>query len=433
MTKNFVEELRWRGMLAQIMPGTEEQLQKEMTTAYLGTDPTADSLHIGHLCGIMMLRHLQRCGHKPIILVGGATGMIGDPSGKSQERNLLDDQTLYHNQECIKAQVAKFLDFDTNEPNSAEMVNNYDWMKDFTFLDFAREVGKHITVNYMMAKESVQQRLNGTARDGLSFTEFTYQLLQGYDFLYLYQHKGCKLQLGGNDQWGNMTTGTELIRRTLGNEVETFALTCPLITKADGKKFGKTETGNIWLDPKRTSPYKFYQFWLNVSDEDAKRYIKIFTLLDKQTIDDLIAEHDAAPHLRILQKRLAQEVTVMIHSQEEYEKAVEASNILFGGATSEALRKLDEQTLLQVFEGVPQYKIARAELIGLPFIELCAERSDIFPSKGECRKMVQAGGVSLNKEKVADPMRAIAESDLIDGKYLLVQKGKKNYYLVIAE
>ena len=431
--KNFVEELKWRGMLAQIMPGTEEFLQKQMVSAYLGTDPTADSLHIGHLCGIMMLRHLQRCGHKPYLLVGGATGMIGDPSGKSQERNLLDADTLYHNQEAIKKQVSKFLDFDGNEPNKAEMVNNYDWMKDFTFLDFAREVGKHITVNYMMAKDSVQKRLNREARDGLSFTEFTYQLLQGYDFLYLYQRHGVQLQLGGNDQWGNMTTGTELIRRTLGSEAEAYCLTCPLITKADGKKFGKTESGNIWLDRNRTTPYAFYQFWLNTSDEDAKRYIKIFTLLDKQTIDDLIAEHDAAPHLRILQKRLAQEVTVMIHSQEEYEKAVEASNILFGGATSEALRKLDEQTLLQVFEGVPQYKIARAELIGLPFIELCAERSDIFPSKGECRKMVQAGGVSLNKEKVADPMRAIAESDLIDGKYLLVQKGKKNYYLVIAE
>ena len=418
-------------MLHTMMPGTEELLEKEQVTAYLGIDPTADSLHIGHLCGVMMLRHLQRCGHKPLALVGGATGMIGDPSGKSAERNLLDEDTLRHNQECIKKQLAKFLDFESDAPNRAELVNNYDWMKDFTFLDFAREVGKRITVNYMMAKDSVQKRLNGEARDGLSFTEFTYQLIQGYDFLYLNTHKNCKLQMGGSDQWGNMTTGTELIRRTTGGEA--YALTCPLITKADGGKFGKTESGNIWLDPRYTSPYKFYQFWLNTSDEDAKRYIKIFTLLDKQTIDDLIAEHDAAPHLRILQKRLAQEVTVMIHSQEEYEKAVEASNILFGGATSEALRKLDEQTLLQVFEGVPQYKIARAELIGLPFIELCAERSDIFPSKGECRKMVQAGGVSLNKEKVADPMRAIAESDLIDGKYLLVQKGKKNYYLVIAE
>ena len=428
---NFVEELKWRGMVHDMMPGTEEQLQKEVTTAYVGIDPTADSLHIGHLVSVMILRHFQRCGHKPIALIGGATGMIGDPSGKSAERNLLTEETLRHNQECIKRQLSKFLDFDSDAPNAAELVNNYDWMKDFKFLDFAREVGKHITVNYMMAKDSVKRRLNGEARDGLSFTEFTYQLLQGYDFLHLYETKNCKLQMGGSDQWGNITTGTELIRRTNGGEA--FALTCPLITKADGGKFGKTESGNVWLDARYTSPYKFYQFWLNTSDEDAKRYIKIFTLLDKQTIDDLIAEHDAAPHLRILQKRLAQEVTVMIHSQEEYEKAVEASNILFGGATSEALRKLDEQTLLQVFEGVPQYKIARAELIGLPFIELCAERSDIFPSKGECRKMVQAGGVSLNKEKVTDPLRAIAESDLIDGKYLLVQKGKKNYYLVIAE
>ena len=386
--KNFVEELKWRGMLAQIMPGTEEYLLEHTVSAYLGTDPTADSLHIGHLCGIMMLRHLQRCGHKPYLLVGGATGMIGDPSGKSAERNLLDAETLYHNQEAIKKQASKFLDFDGTAPNKAEMVNNYDWMKGITFLDFIRDIGKCITVNYMMAKDSVKKRFNGEG-DGMSFTEFTYQLVQGYDFLHLYETMNCKIQLGGADQWGNITTGTELIRRKAGGEA--FALTCPLITKADGTKFGKTESGNVWLDPRYTSPYKFYQFWLNTSDEDAKRYIKIFTLLDKQTIDDLIAEHDAAPHLRILQKRLAQEVTVMIHSQEEYEKAVEASNILFGGATSEALRKLDEQTLLQVFEGVPQYKIARAELIGLPFIELCAERSDIFPSKGECRKMVQGG------------------------------------------
>ena len=430
--KDFINELTWRGMIHSVMPGTEEQLRKEMTTAYLGIDPTADSLHIGHLCGVMMLRHLQRCGHKPIVLVGGATGMIGDPSGKSAERNLLDEETLRHNQEAIKKQLSRFIDFDSDAPNAAALVNNYDWMKEFTFLDFIRDIGKCITVNYMMAKDSVKKRFNGEG-DGMSFTEFTYQLVQGFDFLHLYQTMNCKVQLGGADQWGNITTGTELIRRKLGAEAEAFGITCPLITKADGTKFGKTESGNVWLDARYTSPYKFYQFWLNVSDEDAKRYIKIFTLLDKQTIDDLIAEHDAAPHLRILQKRLAQEVTVMIHSQEEYEKAVEASNILFGGATSEALRKLDEQTLLQVFEGVPQYKIARAELIGLPFIELCAERSDIFPSKGECRKMVQAGGVSLNKEKVADPMRAIAESDLIDGKYLLVQKGKKNYYLVIAE
>ena len=429
MEKNFVEELRWRGMLAQIMPGTEEQLQKEMTTAYLGTDPTADSLHIGHLCGIMMLRHLQRCGHKPIILVGGATGMIGDPSGKSQERNLLDDQTLYHNQECIKAQVARFLDFDTDAPNRAELVNNYDWMKDFTFLDFAREVGKHITVNYMMAKESVQQRLNGTARDGLSFTEFTYQLLQGYDFLYLYQHKGCKLQLGGNDQWGNMTTGTELIRRTLGNEVETFALTCPLITKADGKKFGKTETGNIWLDPKRTSPYKFYQFWLNVSDDDAERYIKIFTSLDRETIEALVEEHRQDPGRRTLQRRLAEEVTVMVHSREALDAAIEASSILFGKSTKESLLKLDEQTLLDIFEGVPQHDIEAAQL-GQPAVELLTQAAPVFASKGEMRKLVQGGGVSINKEKLTEFDRPITADDLIDGKYLLVQRGKKNYTLI---
>ena len=429
MKKNFVEELKWRGMLAQIMPGTEELLQKEMVTAYLGTDPTADSLHIGHLCGIMMLRHLQHCGHKPVILVGGATGMIGDPSGKSQERNLLNDETLRHNQECIKQQVAKFLDFDSIEPNAAEMVNNYDWMKDFTFLDFAREVGKHITVNYMMAKESVQQRLNGTARDGLSFTEFTYQLLQGYDFLYLYKNKGCKLQLGGNDQWGNMTTGTELIRRTLGNEVETFALTCPLITKADGKKFGKTESGNIWLDPKRTTPYKFYQFWLNVSDDDAARYIKIFTSLDKETIDALIAEHQQDPGRRVLQKRLAEEVTILVHSREALDMAIEASNILFGKSTKDSLMKLDEQTLLDIFEGVPQFEISKDQL-GQPAVDLFTQAAQVFASKGEMRKLVQGGGVSINKEKLAAFDRAISADDLIDGKYLLVQRGKKNYYLI---
>ena len=427
--KNFVEELKWRGMLAQIMPGTEELLQQEMVTAYLGTDPTADSLHIGHLCGIMMLRHLQHCGHKPIILVGGATGMIGDPSGKSQERNLLNDETLRHNQECIKKQVAKFLDFDTDAPNKAEMVNNYDWMKDFTFLDFAREVGKHITVNYMMAKESVQQRLNGTARDGLSFTEFTYQLLQGYDFLYLYQHKGCKLQLGGNDQWGNMTTGTELIRRTLGNEVETFALTCPLITKSDGKKFGKTESGNIWLDPKRTTPYKFYQFWLNVSDEDAERYIKIFTSLDHETIDALVEEHKQDPGRRVLQKRLAEETTVLVHSKEALDMAVEASNILFGKSTKDSLLKLDEQTLLDIFDGVPHFSVS-ADQLGQPAVEIFTQAAPVFASKGEMRKLVQGGGVSLNKEKLTAFDRVITSEDLIDGKYLLVQRGKKNYYLL---
>ena len=430
--KNFIEELKWRGMLAQIMPGTEELLQKEMVTAYLGTDPTADSLHIGHLCGIMMLRHLQHCGHKPIILVGGATGMIGDPSGKSQERNLLNDETLRHNQECIKNQVAKFLDFDTDAPNRAEMVNNYDWMKNFTFLDFAREVGKHITVNYMMAKESVQQRLNGTARDGLSFTEFTYQLLQGYDFLYLYQHKGCKLQLGGNDQWGNMTTGTELIRRTLGNEVETFALTCTLITKSDGKKFGKTESGNIWLDPKRTTPYKFYQFWLNVSDDDAERYIKIFTSLDKATIDALVEEHKQDPGRRLLQKRLAEETTVLVHSQEALDMAIEASNILFGKSTKDSLLKLDEQTLLDIFDGVPHFNVT-ADQLGQPAVEILTQTAPVFSSKGEMRKMVQGGGVSLNKEKLAAFDRVITSDDLIDGKYLLVQRGKKNYYLITVK
>ncbi len=431
--KNFVEELRWRGMLAQIMPGTEEFLQKGMATAYLGTDPTADSLHIGHLCGIMMLRHLQRCGHKPIILVGGATGMIGDPSGKSQERNLLDTETLYHNQECIKQQVARFLDFDSTEPNAAEMVNNYDWMKDFTFLDFARLVGKHITVNYMMAKESVQQRLNGTARDGLSFTEFTYQLLQGYDFLHLYRTKNCQLQLGGNDQWGNMTTGTELIRRTLGAEAEAYALTCPLITKADGKKFGKTESGNVWLDRKRTTPYAFYQFWLNVSDDDAEKYIKIFTSLDKPTIDALTEEHKQDPGRRILQRRLAEEVTVMVHSKEDLDMAVEASGILFGKATKESLLRLDEQTLLDVFDGVPHFTLSKDQL-GQPAVEiLTLDGAKVFQSKGEMRKMVQGGGVSLNKEKLEAFDLLITADDLIDGKYLLVQRGKKNYFLITVK
>ena len=429
-TKNFIEELEWRGMIHTIMPGAKEQLEKEMTTAYLGIDPTADSLHIGHLVGVMILKHFQMCGHRPLALIGGATGMIGDPSGKSQERNLLDEPTLRHNQEAIKRQLAKLLDFE-DAPNAAVLVNNYDWMKDISFLEFIRDIGKCITVNYMMAKDSVKKRFSGEG-DGMSFTEFTYQLVQGFDFLHLYQTMNCKVQLGGADQWGNITTGTELIRRKLGSEAEAFAITCPLITKADGTKFGKTESGNVWLDPRYTSPYKFYQFWLNVSDEDAKRYIRIFTLLDRETVEALTAEHEAAPHLRILQKRLAQEITTMIHSKEEYEKAVEASAILFGGSTSEALRKLDEETLLQVFEGVPQFRIARAEL-GLPFVDLCAEKAQVFPSKGECRKMVQGGGVSLNKEKVADAAREVTEADLIAGKYLLVQKGKKNYFLLIAE
>lgn len=431
--KNFVEELKWRGMLAQIMPGTEEYLMENMVSAYLGTDPTADSLHIGHLCGIMMLRHLQRCGHKPYLLVGGATGMIGDPSGKSQERNLLDSETLYHNQEAIKRQCAKFLDFDGREPNKAELVNNYDWMKDFTFLDFARTVGKHITVNYMMAKESVQQRLNGTARDGLSFTEFTYQLLQGYDFLHLYRHNGVRLQLGGNDQWGNMTTGAELIRRTLGNESQAYALTCPLITKADGKKFGKTESGNVWLDRDRTTPYTFYQFWLNVSDQDAERYIKIFTDLDRQTIADLAAEHAQDPGRRSLQRRLAEEVTTMVHSKEDLDIAIAASNILFGKATKDELARLDEATLNDVFKDVPHYDVDKSRL-GAKAIDLfCADGMSIFPSKGEMRKLVKGGGVSLNKEKLTAFDRPVTADDLIDGKYLLVQRGKKNYYLITVK
>ena len=429
---NFVEELKWRGMVHNMMPGTEELLEKEMVTAYLGIDPTADSLHIGHLCGVMMLRHFQRCGHKPLALVGGATGMIGDPSGKSQERNLLDEDTLRHNQECIKKQLGKFLDFESDAPNKAELVNNYDWMKDFTFLEFARTVGKHITVNYMMAKDSVQKRLNGEARDGLSFTEFTYQLLQGYDFLHLYETRNCKLQLGGSDQWGNITTGAELIRRTNGGEV--FALTCPLVTKADGTKFGKTESGNVWLDPKYTSPYKFYQFWLNVSDEDAERYIKIFTSLSKEEIDALTVEHKQAPHLRTLQKRLAKEVTVMVHSEEDYNAAVEASGILFGNATSESLKKLDEDTLLSVFEGVPQFEVSKADIeAGIKAVDLFVEKAPVFPSKGEMRKLVQGGGVSLNKEKLTAFDQPVAASDLLNGKYLLVQRGKKNYYLIIAK
>ena len=410
----------------------EELLNKEQVTAYVGIDPTADSLHIGHLCGIMMLRHFQRCGHKPLALIGGATGMIGDPSGKSAERNLLDEATLRHNQECIKKQLSKFLDFESEIPNKAELVNNYDWMKDFSFLDFAREVGKHITVNYMMAKDSVQKRLNGEARDGLSFTEFTYQLLQGYDFLHLYQTKNCKLQMGGSDQWGNITTGSELIRRKAGGEA--FALTCPLITKADGGKFGKTESGNIWLDPKYTSPYKFYQFWLNVSDDDAAKYIKIFTSIEKDEIEALIEEHAQAPHLRILQKRLAKEVTVMVHSEQDYNAAVEASGILFGNSTSEALKKLDEDTLLAIFEGVPQFEISRDLLTqGVKAVDLFVDNAAIFASKGEMRKLVQGGGISLNKEKLTAFDKEITVADLLDDKYLLVQKGKKNYYLVIAK
>lgn len=429
---NFIEELTWRGMIHTMMPGTDEQLSKEMTTAYLGIDPTADSLHIGHLCGVMMLRHFQRCGHKPLALIGGATGMIGDPSGKSAERNLLDEATLRHNQEAIKKQLSKFLDFDSDAPNRAEMVNNYDWTKDVSFLDFAREIGKHITVNYMMAKDSVQKRLNGEARDGLSFTEFTYQLLQGFDFLHLYENKNCKLQLGGSDQWGNITTGAELIRRKLGGEV--FALTCPLITKADGGKFGKTESGNVWLDPRYTSPYKFYQFWLNVSDADAEKYLKIFTFLSKEEIEALVEEHNQDPGARPLQKRLAKEVTTMVHSAKDYEAAVEASQILFSNSAGEALKALDERTLLDIFDGVPRFTVAKADVeAGIPVLDLLAVTTQVFPSKGEARKMIQGGGVSVNKEKLTDPSAVITADSLIDGKYIHIQRGKKNHFLLIAE
>ena len=417
-------------MIHDIMPGTEEQLAKEMTTAYVGIDPTADSLHIGHLVSVMILKHFQRCGHKPIFLVGGATGMIGDPSGKSLERNLLDEQTLRRNQEGIRRQLERLVDFSSDEPNAAELVNNYDWMKEFSFLEFIRDIGKCITVNYMMAKDSVKKRFNGEG-DGMSFTEFTYQLVQGTDFLHLYQHKNCKLQMGGSDQWGNITTGTELIRRKTGGEA--FALTCPLIKKADGTKFGKTESGNVWLDPRYTSPYKFYQFWLNVSDEDAERYVKIFTMLDRETIEGLVAAHREAPHLRGLQKALAREVTCMVHGEEEYRRAVEASEILFGGATAEALRGIDEQTFLQVFEGVPRFEISRPLIEGgIGFLALCTEHAAVFPSKGEARKLIQGGGVSLNKRKIAAVDCMVGSADLLSGRYLLVQKGKKNYYLIVV-
>ena len=417
-------------MIHDIMPGTEEQLAKEMTTAYVGIDPTADSLHIGHLVSVMILKHFQRCGHKPIFLVGGATGMIGDPSGKSLERNLLDEQTLRRNQEGIRRQLERLVDFSSDEPNAAELVNNYDWMKEFSFLEFIRDIGKCITVNYMMAKDSVKKRFNGEG-EGMSFTEFTYQLVQGTDFLHLYQHKNCKLQMGGSDQWGNITTGTELIRRKTGGEA--FALTCPLIKKADGTKFGKTESGNVWLDPRYTSPYKFYQFWLNVSDEDAERYVKIFTMLDRETIEGLVAAHREAPHLRGLQKALAREVTCMVHGEEEYRRAVEASEILFGGATAEVLRGIDEQTFLQVFEGVPRFEISRPLIEGgVGFLALCTEHAAVFPSKGEARKLIQGGGVSLNKRKIAAVDCMVGSADLLSGRYLLVQKGKKNYYLIVV-
>ena len=430
---NFIEELTWRGMIHSVMPGTEDQLNKEMTTAYLGIDPTADSLHIGHLVGVMMLKHLQRAGHKPIALIGGATGMIGDPSMKSQERKLIDEETLRHNQEAIKKQLSKFLDFDSDAPNAAELVNNYDWMKNFSFLEFIRDIGKHITVNYMMAKDSVKKRLSGESREGMSFTEFSYQLLQGFDFLHLYQTRNCRLQLGGSDQWGNMTTGTELIRRKTGEE-NVFAITCPLITKADGGKFGKTESGNVWLDARYTSPYKFYQFWLNVSDADAEKYIKIFTALSREEIEELKKQQEADPGQRPLQKRLAQEITTMVHSAEDYEAAVEASQILFSNKAGEILHKIDEDTLLAVFEGVPTFEVERADIeAGIKLADLLVDKAPVFPSKGELRKLAQGGGFAINKEKVADPYAPASTGMLLNDKYILVQKGKKNYYLIIAK
>jgi tyrosyl-tRNA synthetase len=429
---NFVEELRWRGMIQEIMPGTEEQLQKELTAGYVGIDPTADSLHIGHLVGVMMLKHLQRAGHKPIALIGGATGMIGDPSMKSSERKLLDEETLQKNQAGIKKQLAKFLDFDSDMPNAAELVNNYDWMKEFTFLDFIRDIGKHLTVNYMMAKDSVKKRLSSESKEGMSFTEFSYQLLQGYDFLHLYKEKNCRLQMGGSDQWGNITTGSELIRRTVGGEA--FALVCPLITKADGGKFGKTESGNVWLDSRYTSPYQFYQFWLNVSDGDAEKYIKIFTDISKEEIDTLVVKHQEAPHQRSLQRRLAEEVTTMVHSREALEAAIEASGILFGNSTADALRKIDEETLLQIFEGVPQFTISKEKVAqGVKAVDLFTEDAQVFPSKGEMRKLVQSGGVMINKEKLNSFDEIIDSNYLISNKYILAQRGKKNYFLLIVE
>lgn len=428
---NFVEELRWRGMIHDIMPGTEEQLAKEQTTAYVGIDPTADSLHVGHLVSVMMMKHFQMAGHKPIFIIGGATGMIGDPSGKSQERNLLDEETIRRNMEGIHAQLSRFIDFNSSASNAATMLNNYDWMKKFSFLDFIREIGKHITVNYMMSKDSVKRRLSGECSDGMSFTEFTYQLVQGYDFLYLRKNYNCLLQMGGSDQWGNITTGGELIRRKEG--LEAFGLTWPLMTKSDGKKFGKTESGNIWLDPKRTSPYKFYQFWLNSTDEDAARYIKIFTILPPAEIDALIAEHSEAPHLRKLQKTLAKEITCLIHGEENYEAALEASQILFGNATSETLKKIDEDTFLAVFEGVPQYEISAADLkSGIGMVDFLADKTTIMTSKGEARRALKGNGISINKEKVNEES-VLNESHLIDGKYILAQSGKKNYFLVIVK
>ncbi|MGJ8735314.1 tyrosine--tRNA ligase [Zobellia laminariae] len=431
MTSNFVEELKWRGMLHDAMPGTEEHLMNEMQSAYVGIDPTADSLHIGHLVGVMMLRHFQLAGHKPYALIGGATGMIGDPSGKSAERNLLDEPTLRHNQEAIKEQLSRFLDFEGAADNAAILVNNYDWMKDFSFLDFIRDVGKHITVNYMMAKDSVKKRLSSESKEGMSFTEFTYQMVQGYDFLYLYQNHNCTLQMGGSDQWGNITTGTELIRRIGGGKG--YALTCPLITKADGTKFGKTEGGNIWLDSERTSPYKFYQYWLNTSDVDAEKYIKIFTFLSKEEIDGLIKEHQEAPHMRFLQKRLAEEITVMVHSQEDLENAQKASNILFGKSTSKDLKGLNEKTFLDVFDGVPQAEISKSELTsGLNMIGALADKTGFLASNSEARRELKQNSISVNKEKVKDDY-LITEDDLINGKFVLLQRGKKNYFVLVVK
>ena len=426
---NFVEELTWRGMIHDIMPGTEELLNKEMTTAYVGIDPTADSLHIGHLVSVMMLKHFQVAGHRPIALIGGATGMIGDPSMKSSERNLLDEKTLRHNQECIRKQLIRFLDFDDAKPNGALLLNNYDWTKDYSFLHFVRDIGKHVTVNYMMSKESVRKRLSGEETDGMSFTEFSYQLLQAYDFLYLYSNYGCKLQMGGSDQWGNITTGTELIRRKQGGEG--YALTCPLITKSDGGKFGKTESGNVWLDPGKTTPYAFYQFWMNVSDEDAGKYIKIFTLLPRETIEKHMEAHRLEPHKRLLQSVLAEYVTKMVHGEEEYNKSVTASRILIGGGTREQLMVMDEGTFLSVFDGVPQFELPASEL-PLTVVDLLAVRTSVMPSKGECRKLIQGGGLSLNKEKVVSAEMMVDRSMLLQGKYLLVQKGKKNYFIIKA-
>ncbi len=428
MFKNFVEELTWRGMIHDAMPGTETHLLEEMRAAYVGIDPTADSLHIGHLVSVMMLRHFQLCGHKPYALVGGATGMIGDPSGKSNERNLLDEATLRHNQEALKNQLAKFLDFDSDAPNAAKLVNNYDWMKDFSFLSFIRDVGKHITVNYMMAKDSVKKRLSSESAEGMSFTEFTYQLVQGYDFLHLYREGDCTLQMGGSDQWGNITTGTELIRR-IGNG-KGYALTCPLITKADGTKFGKTEGGNVWLDSARTSPYKFYQYWLNTSDEDAEKYIKIFTFLKKEEIDQLVVQHKEMPHQRSLQKRLATEITTMVHSEEELDNAVKASDILFGKSTSDDLKALNEQTFLDVFEGVPQAEISRSIIDnGLDMIGALAEKSGFLKSNGEARRALKENSISVNKEKVNDAY-TITTSDLINDKFILLQRGRRNFFIL---